>query len=86
MKQIDADEHLLSRYVETRRRIDPEIRLIQSIAGLLSKFEKFEHGRLEIDPVHLGTVNSSLEQSAHNIKAALDDFLLASTAERALKE
>lgn len=70
----------MDRYVEARNRIDPEIRFIHSLTGLLAKFEVFERDRLEIDPVALGVVNAALEQSVLNIRAALDDYLLVNTA------
>lgn len=77
---------LVRRYLEARRKIDPEIRLIHSLSALLAKFEQFERDRLEVDPVALGVVNAALEQSTLTIRAALDDFLTVNVARRQLKE
>lgn len=73
----DVSGDPLHRYREIRRKIDPEVRFIQNLTGLLAKFEHTGRARLEIDPVALGLVHASLQQSAINIRQVLDDCLPA---------
>lgn len=74
----------LQSYVEARQQIDPEIRLIHSLAALLAQFEHIEERRVSIDPVALGIVHSTLEQSVLKVWGVLDEFMPLSAARRAL--
>lgn len=81
---MNADQ--LHRYVSTRRRIDPEIRLIHSLTSVLAQFENTEPYGVAIDPAALGIVHATLEESVLRVWEALDDFMPLARARRELEE
>lgn len=68
-------------YLTLRHKVDPEIRLLHSLADLLAQLEHAAPERVEIDPVSLGIVSAAMAQSALAVKGALDDFLPTNSAE-----
>jgi hypothetical protein len=78
---IDINHHQLQRYLDMRRKVDPEIRLLHSLADLLAQLEHAAPERTAVDPVTVGVVNATMARRVLAIQAALDDFLLAGTAE-----
>jgi hypothetical protein len=79
----DMSADCLQRYLEARRRIDAEIKLIHGLAGILSKFEQFERDSMEVDPVALGLIHHTIEQSVSAISSSLNEFMPVSERQAA---
>ena len=66
---------LLSRYVETRDRVDIEANSIYSVTSLIAHLEGCGDDTLNIDPVALGKIHQTLNKNILNIWEILDDFI-----------
>lgn len=83
---MDIGGNQLQRYLDMRRQVDPELRLLHSLSDLLACLEHIPPERAQLDPVTIGIVNATMAQSALNVRRALDEFLLTRTAEGALTD
>ena len=76
MDEVDGITHRqLTRYVETRDKIDKEANSIYAVTSLIALLESCGDDTLNIDPVALGKIHQTLNTNILNIWEILDDFI-----------
>jgi len=77
---------MLSRYVEMRRSIDAEAKIVHSFSSMLALLQQCGDDRIDVDPVALGHVNEMISNSILNIREILDNFIYIVQAQLELEK
>lgn len=77
---------MLDKYVETRNKVDAEVKVIESLAHTLTRFKHCHSDRMEIDPFALAYVHEVIERSVLDLRDSLESFISINEARRALEK
>ncbi len=77
---------MLCRYVEMRKSIDAEAKIVHSFSSMLALLQQCGDDRIDVDPIALGHVNEMISNSILNIGEILDNFIYVVQAQSELEQ